>query len=148
MVVCVSDRLSAMQTHRTQVQVVFGPFNVPFIESFNIIDANKHNGRENCATYQEIYEMLCDDNYMTKDEDIEEYNNIKRSGIHTFLSFLSLFPYNDTERGFFTHIQKKIGMIVNSVGALIVSLRTEDLRIWYKIFEPTISLDESFLEKF
>jgi hypothetical protein len=39
-------------------------------------------------------------------------------------------------------------MIVNASSILIASLKSEDIRIQYKTPEPTVSLDESFLDKF
>jgi hypothetical protein len=148
MVIYAGDILSTMQTCRTKGQAIVGPVNVPGTKSFNIIDTNNHDGREHYVTYQEIYEMFCDDKYLTEDEDIEEYKNIKLSRIHIVVAHPSLFPYNDVVRWCFMHIQKETRMIVNVVGAPIVSLREEDLRIRYKTPEPIISLDESFLEKF
>jgi hypothetical protein len=39
-------------------------------------------------------------------------------------------------------------MIVNTSSVLIASMKEEDIRSRYKTPEPTISLDESFLDKF
>jgi hypothetical protein len=124
------------------------PTLVPSEYSFNITDMSSHDGRENYLRYYEIYDMFQNEKYTSDNEDIDEYKNICKSGIHIVTTHPYIFPYNEVARWCFTHLQKEIAVIVNALGVPIVSLKIEDIMILYKTPKPTFSLDESFLEKF
>jgi hypothetical protein len=75
-------KMSKMQTRREKNQEVVGPTPVLGTNSFNITDMNNHDGREHYEKYHDIYDMFQNDKYSFDDEDIDEYRNIKQSGIH------------------------------------------------------------------
>jgi hypothetical protein len=111
------------------------PTLVPGQDSFNISDMSSHDGREHYPRYYDIYDMFQNEKYLPDDEDIDEYKNIYKSGIHIVVTHPKLFPYNDVAKWCFTHLQKETGMIVNASGVPIASLKEEDIRICTKPFE-------------
>jgi len=48
--------------------------------------------RENYKGYHDIYHLFQNKEYPSNDEDIDEYKNIRRSGIHIVASHPVLFP--------------------------------------------------------
>jgi phosphoenolpyruvate synthase/pyruvate phosphate dikinase len=140
-------KMSKMQTRRAKKHASSGPTPVLGTNSFNNTNTDNHDGREHYEKCQDIYDMFQNERYSSDDEDIDEYKNIKQSDIQTIAYRPTLFPYNDFVRWCFTHLQKDTTMIVNTSAILIASLKFEDIRICYKTLEPTISLDEAFLDK-
>jgi hypothetical protein len=71
------------------------PIPIPGPESLTIIDMSSCNGRKNHARYHEIYNLFQNEEYPTEDEDINEYMNIRKIGIHIVVARPMIFPYND-----------------------------------------------------
>jgi len=79
---------------------------------------------------------------------MDEYQNIHESGNHIGVAHPQLFPCNDATKWCFSHLEKDTRLIVNASGVLISSLKTKYIKIHHKTPEPTMALDESFLDKF
>jgi hypothetical protein len=143
-----SEKLSRMQTRKGKIQIAVVPTLILEQTSLNISNMNIHDGREHYLNYDEIYGLFQNERFPPQDKDINEYKNIHKSEIDIVTSHPNFFPYNDGTLWCFTHVKKYIRMITNASGVPIASLNKQDIRIHYKTLEPTIALDESFLDKF
>jgi hypothetical protein len=67
-------------------------------------DTNFFDEREHFLRYHEIYHIFQNEEYPSDNEDIDEYQIIGRSGIHTLASRRCSSLYNDIAQWCFTHL--------------------------------------------
>jgi len=81
-------------------------------------------------------------------EDLVVYWNIKKSGIYVFVAQLVIFPYNDSMRWVFSHLDEDTTTMINEFGDPIASLKLDNIHARYHLWEPNVYLNKSSLEKF
>jgi len=118
-----------MLTRKGKTQIVVVPTPFHGLDSLNIFDTNRNYGGEYHPRYCEIHDIFQNEDFPSKDEDIEENWNIHKSNIHTMAPHLEHFPYNDVAIWCFSHMKNEIGLIVNSSGIVIASLNMEDIKV-------------------
>jgi hypothetical protein len=62
-----------MQTRKGKSQIVVVPAPVHGLDSLNISDMNRNDGREYHPNYYEIHDMFQNEDFPSNDEDIDEY---------------------------------------------------------------------------
>jgi len=140
--------MSLMKTKEEKNMATTGPIPFTILDFITVADTNFFNRREQSPRYHEIYRIFQNKEYPFNDKDIDEYQNIRRSRIHTLASHSMLFPYNDVERWCFTYLQKETTAIINEFNFFFTSLNPVDIMIIYKTPQLIVSLDESFSENF
>jgi hypothetical protein len=140
--------LEVLFTKKGKSQTSGTPVPVSIPESYTISDTNNHDGMEHYLNYTEILDMFENEIFPLDDPDIEAYKNIRKRGIHTVVARPEIFPYNDATKWCFSYLQKETGLILNASGLPIALLKEDDIGARYQTPEPTMALNESFLEQF
>jgi hypothetical protein len=60
-----------------------------------VMDTTHHTGEDHSPGYDEIYRIFNTVDFPPEDENMEVYQNIKKSDIHLVASRPTLFPYNE-----------------------------------------------------
>jgi hypothetical protein len=113
-----------------------------------VTDTTHHIREDSFPSYDDIYKIFNVEYFPLHDEDLEVYQNVKKSGIHIVVSPPTLFPYDDVSQWCFKKFNYRTCTIVNKHGRKIESLRPEDVGIKYHLPKPICSLNETFLKGF
>ena len=111
-------------------------------------DTNHFNGIKGCDTWNEMYRLFSNENFLEEDEDIDVYKNIKKNGLYAISSQPTIFPYNDVSKWVYACLDPKKTVILNEGGNLIISLKPDYIHRMYQLKKTNFYLNKQFMDAF
>lgn len=98
-------------------------------------DTTYFNGMNKYPNWGKMYKVF-NEQYSQKDEDYETLVNIHRLEIYQVASRPTIIPYDDMSRWEFTHVDTRREAMVNEVGIIFTSLKSNTFEKMYTLKSP------------